>query len=111
MPVGKPDPRLDAGGHLADDTRNDLAQIDAGRLAHRPDRPDRDDLRADPRQPERPYGLAVPVTALLARSGGGFAVETSDGRLVPVEPGMFAEDYVEVSGSGLREGMRVVTAE
>jgi peptidoglycan hydrolase-like protein with peptidoglycan-binding domain len=55
--------------------------------------------------------LAVPVTALLARGGGGFAVETTAGRLVPVEPGMFAEDYVEVSGSGLREGMRVVTAE
>jgi multidrug efflux pump subunit AcrA (membrane-fusion protein) len=54
--------------------------------------------------------LAVPVTALLARSDG-FAVETPDGRLVPVEPGMYAEDYVEVSGSDLREGMQVVTAE
>jgi hypothetical protein len=54
--------------------------------------------------------LAVPVTALLAR-GGGFAVETAAGRLVSVEPGMYAEDYVEVSGPGLREGMRVVIAE
>ena len=54
--------------------------------------------------------LVVPVTALLARAGGGFAVEAADGSLIDVEPGAYAEDYVEVAGDGLREGLRVVTA-
>jgi peptidoglycan hydrolase-like protein with peptidoglycan-binding domain len=54
--------------------------------------------------------LAVPVKALLARQGGGYAVERPDGRLVRVTPGLFADDYVEVSGA-LRAGDRVVTAE
>jgi peptidoglycan hydrolase-like protein with peptidoglycan-binding domain len=54
--------------------------------------------------------LAVPVKALLARQGGGFAVELTDGRMVPVEPGMYADDMVEVEGTGLREGQQVVTA-
>lgn len=45
--------------------------------------------------------LTVPVSALLARSGDGYAVEriTEQGtELVAVEPGRFAEGLVEVTG-------------
>jgi multidrug efflux system membrane fusion protein len=55
--------------------------------------------------------LAVPVSALLALLGGGYAVEVVDGattRLVAVETGLFANGYVQVSGPGLRAGDRVV---
>ncbi|KKZ72996.1 hypothetical protein VO63_15410 [Streptomyces showdoensis] len=51
--------------------------------------------------------LAVPVPALLALAEGGYAVETPEGRLVPVTLGVFAQGRVEVAGAGLREGMRV----
>lgn len=54
--------------------------------------------------------LTVPVTALLALTGGGYAVETADGRhrRIPVQTGTFSNGRVEVSGSGLVEGLRVV---
>ncbi|MGI5421221.1 peptidoglycan-binding protein [Actinomadura luteofluorescens] len=53
--------------------------------------------------------LSVPVEALLALREGGFGVEVMDGsrRLVPVEAGVFGGGRVEVSGSGLREGVKV----
>lgn len=54
--------------------------------------------------------LAVPVQALLARQGGGYALERPDGTKVAVEPGLYADDMVEVTGDGVREGMQVVTA-
>jgi peptidoglycan hydrolase-like protein with peptidoglycan-binding domain len=62
---------------------------------------------------ERSRGaLAVPVKALLARQGGGYAVELAGGGgLVRVTPGLYADDMVEVEGDGLREGQRVVTAQ
>ena len=55
--------------------------------------------------------LQVPVTALLARPGGGFAVEVvRDGarERVPVELGLVAGGRAEVRGTALREGDRVV---
>jgi multidrug efflux pump subunit AcrA (membrane-fusion protein) len=54
--------------------------------------------------------FVVPVESLLGTAGGGYAIEVVDSggrRQVPVEPGLFADGYVEVEGDGLREGMRV----
>jgi hypothetical protein len=58
--------------------------------------------------------LSVPVNALLALAGGGFAVEVVDSRgvrqLIPVETGLFdnSAGRVEVSGKGLAAGQNVV---
>ena len=54
--------------------------------------------------------LAVPVSALLALNGGGYAVQRADGTLIAVETGLFADGLVEVSGAGLAAGMPVQTA-
>lgn len=56
--------------------------------------------------------LAVPITALLAQAGGGYAVEVVSGgarRRVPVRTGLFDETagVVEVTGPGLVEGAAV----
>lgn len=58
--------------------------------------------------------LVVPVEALLALAGGGYAVEvvpaTGAHKLVPVTLGSFDEDagVVQVKGEGLHTGQRVV---
>lgn len=54
--------------------------------------------------------LSVPVEALLALREGGFGVEVVEGsarRTVPVTAGVFGGGRVEVSGTGLRAGMKV----
>lgn len=55
--------------------------------------------------------LAVPVRALLATADGTYQVEVVDAagrrRYVPVRLGVFADGKVEVTGSGLAEGMKV----
>jgi hypothetical protein len=58
--------------------------------------------------------LSVPVAALLAESGGGYAVEVigagQRNHLVPVSLGLFddADGLVQVTGSGLAAGQKVV---
>jgi multidrug efflux pump subunit AcrA (membrane-fusion protein) len=60
--------------------------------------------------------LAVPVNSLLALAGGGYAVEVADSngthRLVAVTLGLFddADGLVQVTGTALRTGDRVVVA-
>jgi hypothetical protein len=61
-----------------------------------------------------PDALVVPVTALLAQSSGGYAVEVvgagARNHLVPVSLGLFddADGLVQVTASGLAAGQEVV---
>jgi len=47
--------------------------------------------------------LVVPLTSLVALAEGGFAVRREGGSLAAVEPGLYADGYVEIV-SGLAEG-------
>jgi peptidoglycan hydrolase-like protein with peptidoglycan-binding domain len=61
---------------------------------------------------QRRNALVVPVEALLARRGGGYAVELAgSGRIMPVRTGLFADGLVTVAGRGIHEGTRVTVAE
>ncbi|WP_411128146.1 peptidoglycan-binding protein [Streptomyces sp. x-19] len=62
--------------------------------------------------------LAVPVGALVALREGGYALQVPAAgdqgaggkpQLVPVKTGMFTKGLVEVSGAGVKEGMKVVS--
>jgi peptidoglycan hydrolase-like protein with peptidoglycan-binding domain len=61
--------------------------------------------------------LAVPVAALLALREGGYALQVADAsptagyRLVPVQVGTVADEWVEVSGEGIEAGVDVVVPE
>jgi hypothetical protein len=58
--------------------------------------------------------LTVPVEALVAVQGGGYAVQVVAGTgqtsiLVGVQTGLFANGLVQISGQGITEGLKVVT--
>lgn len=62
--------------------------------------------------PSRKGVLVVPVAALLALREGGYAVQVVTGNttaLVGVKTGMFADGNVEITGTGLQAGQKVVT--
>jgi peptidoglycan hydrolase-like protein with peptidoglycan-binding domain len=58
--------------------------------------------------------LSVPVTALIATSGGERSLEIVEPRgrttIVPVSTGLYAGGYVEVAGVGIHPGVRVLEA-
>lgn len=83
-------------------------------LAHRVRRLDQAPVSVELVQSVRRNVLAVPATALVAVAGGGYAIEVLEGSRktqLPVTPGMFANGYVQVEGSGLHEGQTVIEAE
>ena len=54
--------------------------------------------------------LVVPITALVALTGGGYGLYLLDGgarRLIGVTTGLFSDTQVEVKGTGLRDGSKV----
>jgi hypothetical protein len=57
--------------------------------------------------------LSVPVTALLAVSGGNYAVQEAAAphTLIPVTVGLFAAGYVQVSGPGIHPGLQVTDSQ
>jgi hypothetical protein len=57
--------------------------------------------------------LSVPVTALLATTGGGYDVQEAAAphRLIPVTTGLFAAGYVQVSGAGIYPGLQVTDSQ
>ncbi len=79
-------------------------------LTGKPGRLDQAPVTVDLRTERHANVLSVPVEALLALREGGYGVRIVDGattRVVPVRTGLYAVSRVEVSGTGLAEGMKV----
>jgi hypothetical protein len=54
--------------------------------------------------------LTVPLEALVALKEGGYAVQLPSGELKAVETGLYSQNKVEISGTDIVDGMRVVAA-
>jgi hypothetical protein len=61
----------------------------------------------------RKHVLSVPVTALLATAGGGYAVQQAAAphKLIPVTPGLFAAGDVQITGAGVYPGLQVTDSQ
>lgn len=57
--------------------------------------------------------LSVPVSALLATAGGGYALQEAakPHRLIAVTPGLFAAGYVQISGAQVFPGLQVTDSQ
>jgi Putative peptidoglycan binding domain len=57
--------------------------------------------------------LSVPVSALLATAGGGYAIQEvpAPHRLIPVTPGLFAAGFVQISGAQIVPGLQVTDSQ
>lgn len=64
-------------------------------------------------QAKAKHVLSVPVTALVATSGASYAVQEAAApqKLIPVNTGLFAAGYVQVSGLGIHPGLRVTDSQ
>lgn len=91
------------GGDATVDVYVRLTGHTGGRLDQAPVSVDLDSARAK-------NVLSVPVDALLALSEGGYGVEVVSGashRVVAVKTGTYGGGRVQISGTGLRPGMKV----
>jgi hypothetical protein len=79
----------------------------------RPQGLDHASVSVDLQQQKARHVLSVPVTALLARAGGGYAVQQAAAphRLIPVRVGLFAAGEVQISGHGIHPGLRVTDSQ
>jgi hypothetical protein len=105
--IGTTATKNDSGSSTVDVSVTLLKPQESGRLDQAP-------VQVAITSASEPNALAVPVNALLAQAGGGYAIEVvEDGdvrTLYPVTLGLFDDSagMVQVKGQGVRAGQRIV---